>query len=153
MQVKSTAECSKGSILHYFQPPLSYHLSLRSLFCLFLSSPFTHFFLLFDFILNVPSTIFSYVGTGLVGLNQYQARIHVSCSKTQHSEASEAQTSKHSTTEPLCSFSTHSFNLYFSIRKTCFADNSKSDRIHSPRKKNKIFFSTFISPFLWTILH
>ena len=32
---QSIAECSKGSILQYFQPSLSYHLSLRSLFCLF----------------------------------------------------------------------------------------------------------------------
>ena len=39
MQVKSIAECSKGSILQYFRPSLSYHLSLRSLFCLFLSGP------------------------------------------------------------------------------------------------------------------
>ena len=37
MQVKSIAECSKGTILQYFGPSLSYHLSLRSLFCLFLS--------------------------------------------------------------------------------------------------------------------
>ena len=37
MQVKSIAECSKGSILQYFRPSLSYHLSLRSFFCLFLS--------------------------------------------------------------------------------------------------------------------
>ena len=37
MQVKSIAECSKGSILQYFRPSLSYHLSLRSLFCLLLS--------------------------------------------------------------------------------------------------------------------
>ena len=37
MQVKSIAECSKGSILQYFRPSLSYHLSLTSLFCLFLS--------------------------------------------------------------------------------------------------------------------
>ena len=29
------------SILQYFQPSLSYHLSLRSLFCLFLSGHFT----------------------------------------------------------------------------------------------------------------
>ena len=29
MQVKSIAECSKGSILQYFRPSLSYHLSLR----------------------------------------------------------------------------------------------------------------------------
>ena len=31
----------KGSILQYFRPSLSYHLSLRSLFCLFLSGRFT----------------------------------------------------------------------------------------------------------------
>ena len=37
MQVKSIAECSKGSILQYFRPSLIYHLSLISLFCLFLS--------------------------------------------------------------------------------------------------------------------
>ena len=37
MQVQSIAECSKGSILQYFRPVLSYHLSLRSLFCLFVS--------------------------------------------------------------------------------------------------------------------
>ena len=37
MQVKSIAECSKGSILQYFRPSLSYHLSLRPLFCLYLS--------------------------------------------------------------------------------------------------------------------
>ena len=35
MQVKSIAECSNGSILQYFGPSLSYHLSLKSLFCLF----------------------------------------------------------------------------------------------------------------------
>ena len=29
MQVKSIAECSNGSILQYFQPSLSYHLSFR----------------------------------------------------------------------------------------------------------------------------
>ena len=40
MQVKSIAECSKESILQYFRPSLSYHLSLRSLFCLFLSGRF-----------------------------------------------------------------------------------------------------------------
>ena len=41
MQVKSIAECSKGSILQCFQPSLSYHLSLRSWFCLCLSGRFT----------------------------------------------------------------------------------------------------------------
>ena len=35
MQIKSIAECN-GSILQYFRPSLRYHLSLRSLFCLFL---------------------------------------------------------------------------------------------------------------------
>ena len=35
MQVKSIAECSKGSILEYFKPSLSYHLSFRPMFCLF----------------------------------------------------------------------------------------------------------------------
>ena len=40
MQVKSIAESSKGSILQFFRPSLSYHLSLRSLFCLFLSDRF-----------------------------------------------------------------------------------------------------------------
>ena len=37
MQVESIAEC----ILQYFRPLLSYHLSLGSLFCLFLSDRFT----------------------------------------------------------------------------------------------------------------
>ena len=33
--------CRMGSILQYFRPSLSYHLSFRSLFCLFLSSSLT----------------------------------------------------------------------------------------------------------------
>ena len=37
MLVKSIAECSKWSILQYFRHSLSYHLSIRFLFCLFLS--------------------------------------------------------------------------------------------------------------------
>ena len=37
MQVKSIAECSKGSILQYFRPSLSYNFPLRHLFRLFLS--------------------------------------------------------------------------------------------------------------------
>ena len=41
MPVKSIAECSKESILQYFRPSLSYNLSLRSLFYLFLSGHFT----------------------------------------------------------------------------------------------------------------
>ena len=42
MQVKSIAECSNGNILQYFRPSLSYHLSLRSVFCLFLSGRLRH---------------------------------------------------------------------------------------------------------------
>ena len=38
MQVKSIAECSKGGILQYCRPSLSYHLSFRSLFYLLLSA-------------------------------------------------------------------------------------------------------------------
>ena len=44
MQVKSIAECSLWSILQYFRPSLSYHLSLRSLFCLFLSGRLRRFY-------------------------------------------------------------------------------------------------------------
>ena len=40
MQFKSIAECFKWSILQYFRPSLSYHLSLRYLFSLFLSGCF-----------------------------------------------------------------------------------------------------------------
>ena len=39
MQVKSIAECSKGSSLQYFRPSLSYHFALRSLFCLLFEWP------------------------------------------------------------------------------------------------------------------
>ena len=59
-----------------------------------------------------PSQQFSsYVWMGLPGLNQFWARINVSCSRTQHSDAGEGRTVepeapqsrvKHSTTEPLC---------------------------------------------------
>ena len=35
MQVKSIAECSKGSILQYFWPALSYYLTLRSVLSIF----------------------------------------------------------------------------------------------------------------------
>ena len=49
MQVKSIAECSNGSILQYFRPALSYHLSLRSVFCLFLSGRLRQV-LLYDYI-------------------------------------------------------------------------------------------------------
>ena len=37
MQVKSIAECCKGSILQYFRPPLRYHFPVRPWFCISLS--------------------------------------------------------------------------------------------------------------------
>ena len=40
MHLKSIAECSPWSILRYFRPSLSYHLSLRSLFLSILEWPF-----------------------------------------------------------------------------------------------------------------
>ena len=45
---QSIAECSKGSILQYLRPSLSYHMSLRPLFCLFLSGHFTQVLLYFE---------------------------------------------------------------------------------------------------------
>ena len=41
VHVKSIAECSKGGILQYVRPSLSYHLSQSYLFCLVLSGRFT----------------------------------------------------------------------------------------------------------------
>ena len=51
---QSIAEYSKGSILQYFWPSLSYHLSLRYLFCLFLSGRFTQVLLYCWLIINIP---------------------------------------------------------------------------------------------------
>ena len=45
MRVKSIAECSKESILQYFRPSLSNQLTLRPLFCRFLSGCFTQYLL------------------------------------------------------------------------------------------------------------
>ena len=50
----------------------------RCLFCLFDS-------------LRPSQQSFSYVGTGLPGLNQYYARINVTCSMTRRSDAGEAR--------------------------------------------------------------
>ena len=49
------------------------------------------FFCLFDF-LRPSQQSFSYVGMGIPGLNQYSARINVSCPRTQHSGGGKAQT-------------------------------------------------------------
>ena len=51
MQVKCILECSTWSILQYFRPSFSYHLSLISWFCLFLSGHFTQ---VYNFIGNQP---------------------------------------------------------------------------------------------------
>ena len=47
LQVKSIAECSKSSILLYFKPSLSYHLSLRSVLSIFECPFYTGFTLLY----------------------------------------------------------------------------------------------------------
>ena len=52
MQVKSIAECSKGSILQYFWPLLSYHLPLRFFFEWPLKTGFTGPFISSDFFKN-----------------------------------------------------------------------------------------------------
>ena len=39
---QSIAECSRGEILQYFRPSLSYHMLLRSLSSLFLNGHFAH---------------------------------------------------------------------------------------------------------------
>ena len=56
MQVKSIAECSKGSILQSFRPSLSYHLLLRSLFC-----PFFEWLLRTCFLYWQPTCTFCFV--------------------------------------------------------------------------------------------
>ena len=75
MQVKSIVECSKGSILQYFRPSLSYHLSLRSLFFLFLSGRISHIPPFVNHIFNVFIDIYEYVNLitcicnmGIIGL-------------------------------------------------------------------------------------
>ena len=60
MQVKSIAKCSRGSILQYFRPSLSYHLSLTSLFRLFLSGRLRQVLLSFA---KIYSQSESYSGT------------------------------------------------------------------------------------------
>ena len=113
MQVKSIAECSKGSILQYFRPSLSYHLSLRSLFCLFLSGCLTGF--LFDLILNVPSTIFqlnrdrsSWVQPVLSWAKCVLLKDHYAVTLVRLEPTALWSRVKHSTTEPLRSL--HRFN-------------------------------------------
>ena len=65
MQVKSIAEC--------FQPSLTYHLSLRSLFCLFLSGRFTQV-LLYTTFLN-DCTVAIYSAFVLLETNNYETNM------------------------------------------------------------------------------
>ena len=62
MLVKSIAECSKGSILQYFRPSLSYHLLLRHLFCLFLSGRLRQVLLLVVFLRQANDGLTLYSG-------------------------------------------------------------------------------------------
>ena len=66
MQVKSITEC----FLQYFRPSLSYHLPLRSLFCLFLSGGFTQVLLYVTLILL---TLFG--ATSLYGVQWLSCRV------------------------------------------------------------------------------
>ena len=72
---------------------------------------------------------FSYIGMVLPGLNQYLARINVSCSRTQRSDTGEARTRglqsrvKHPTTEPL-----RSLYLIVSITYFCLLTYFESNK-------------------------
>ena len=60
---QSIAECSKGSILQYFLPSLSYNLSLRSLFCLFSSGRFSQvllYLIIEQYLREVEKVSFAY---------------------------------------------------------------------------------------------
>ena len=72
---------------------ISFHVRLLGFLSLRKNTKSVAFVCLFDLILLHPSQqTFSYVGTGLLGLNQYKARIKASCSRTQRSDTCEAQT-------------------------------------------------------------
>ena len=62
MQVKSIAECSKGGILQYFRPSLGYHLSLRCLFCLYLSGCLSQVWLVFIYFQSQQFNIDQLIG-------------------------------------------------------------------------------------------
>ena len=76
MHVKSIAECSKGSILQYFRPSLSYHLSLRSLIGLFLSGCLRQVLLYFDQPCSFPFHLQTKYSPN--------ANLYVTCSKDGH---------------------------------------------------------------------
>ena len=55
LQVKSIADCSR-SILQYFRPSLSYHMSLIYLFCLFVSGGLRLFYCIIKIFLFILSS-------------------------------------------------------------------------------------------------
>ena len=63
--VKSIAECSKGSIMQYFRPSLSNHVSLRSLFCLILSGLFTQVLLYMQNLNFIANSVAEQAGLSL----------------------------------------------------------------------------------------
>ena len=67
MQVKSIAECSKRAF--FIRPALSYNLSLRPLFCLFLSGH------LKQVLLHVKSTLISCADISLININPSKSRM------------------------------------------------------------------------------
>ena len=77
----------KWSILQYFLPSLSYHLSLRPLFCLFLSGRSIFYYLDLGFYTSIFSTdgkVFTwgenqYGQLGIGDKNSYNTPLHVSC--------------------------------------------------------------------------
>ena len=84
-------------------------IEMLSLWCLIYYKGGNCFVCLFWFFTSHQQS-FSYVGTDLPGLNQYWARINVSCSRTQRSDAGDSvrlepaalrSRVKHSTSEPL----------------------------------------------------
>ena len=68
------------SILQYFWPALSYHLSLRPLFCLFLSGHFRQVLLYSDAITSQHSCIRGHVcGSRSIGFFQNPADLYLHC--------------------------------------------------------------------------
>ena len=76
------------SLLTFFSSSLPCRVLVCSMFVFFVC--FFVVFFLFDY-LRPSQQSFSYVETGLPGLNQYLARINVSCSRTQGCDAEKGQ--------------------------------------------------------------
>ena len=79
MQVKAIAECSKGSILQYLQPSLSYYFPLRPLLCLFLSERLRQvllYYMLISFAFKVDKTCHIYDVAHCLALALYLIETH-----------------------------------------------------------------------------